>query len=67
MYVKVVCSSGLELGRVGQTIVLMCQKSKSSYFKLIFPFHMKSYVTDSIFSPIGWYLGVAQSIFVFTK
>ena len=38
--------------RVGQTIVLMCQKSKSSKFKLIFPFQMKSYITDSIFSPI---------------
>jgi len=41
------------VNRVGQTIVLMCQKFKSSYFKLKFPFLMKSYTTDSIFSPIG--------------
>ena len=53
--------------RVAHEIVLLCQKSKSSKFKLIFPFQMNSYPTDSIFSPIRWCLGVAKSIFVFTK
>ena len=48
-------------------VAQMCQKSKSSIFLLIFWFLMKSYPTDSIFSPIRWYLGVAISIFVFTK
>ena len=51
--------------RVAQEIVLLCQKSKSSNFKLIFPFQMKSNLTYSIFSPIGGCLVVAKSIFVF--
>ena len=41
----------------------MCQKFESTYFLLKFPFLMKSYPTDSIFSPIGWCFDVAQSSF----
>ena len=53
--------------RVAQDTVLMCQKSKSSNFLLIFRFQMKIYPIDSNFSSIGDHLGVAKVIFVFTK
>ena len=41
----------------------MCQKFESTYFLLKFPFHMKSYVTDSIFSPIRGCFDVAKVYF----
>ena len=53
--------------RVAQSIVLMCQKFKSCYFPLIFPFLMQKYTTDSNFSFLGEDLDMDQGIFVFTK
>ena len=39
--------------RVAHGTVVMCQKSEITYFLLKFPFLVKSYTTDSIFSSIG--------------
>ena len=53
--------------RVAQSIVLMCQKFKSCYFPLIFPFLMIKYPSDSNFSYLGEDLDMDQGTFVFTK
>ena len=53
--------------RVAQSIVLMCQKFKSCYFPLIFPFLMIKYPSDSNFSSLGEDLDMDQGTFVFTK
>ena len=53
--------------RVAQSIVLMCQKLKSCYFPLIFPFLMIKYPSDSNFSYLGEDLDMDQGTFVFTK
>ena len=41
----------------------MCQKFESTDFLLKFPFPMKSYVTESIFSPIRGCFDVAKGYF----